>query len=362
MTTLAEDISPNQWNVRIEGPISDGTPRYPQYFQIDDEKIRVHDGLTTTSWVVERGISGTTRTEHSAGTELVRYYPVASGVAPSSGTGDGLPGDKGPTGDAGEQGPIGEQGPAGPQGPEGEQGPVGDKGPQGDKGLTGDAGPVGDAGPTGDTGLTGDKGPVGDKGATGDTGLAGATGDKGPAGDKGLTGDKGPTGDQGPIGEQGPAGDAGTGGEAFPVGSVYLSVVSTDPGTLLGYGTWSRIAQGRFLVGVDQGVAEETGGAATHTHAAHTDVLNHTHGVTVTDPGHAHVENQNSATTGGLTGWGARDTSTNTSTATGYSTASATTGITATAANPAGGVASLTHDSASNLPPSLAVYMWKRTA
>ena len=84
-------------------------------------------------------------------------------------------------------------------------------------------------------------------------------------------------------------------------------------------------------------------GSAVDAHAAHTHdyttVLNHTHTVTVTDPGHTHVENNNSATTGGLTGWGAQDTSTNTASATGYSTASATTGITASTANPGGGAA-----------------------
>ena len=98
-------------------------------------------------------------------------------------------------------------------------------------------------------------------------------------------------------------------------------------------------------------VAGVTGGAATHTHAAHTGVINHTH--PVTDPGHAHVEQQNSATTGGLTGWGARDTSTNTAAATGYSTQSATTGV--TTANPAGGVASLTHDAPNHEPPFYAL-------
>lgn len=80
-----------------------------------------------------------------------------------------------------------------------------------------------------------------------------------------------------------------------------------------------------------------TGGADTIT-----DVINHTH--PVDDPGHAHVEQNNSATTGGLAGWAARDTSTSTPVATGYSTQSATTGVTTT--NPAGGVASIDNRSA----------------
>jgi hypothetical protein len=52
--------------------------------------------------------------------------------------------------------------------------------------------------------------------------------------------------------------------EAFPVGSVFLSVVSTNPADLLGYGTWSAIAAGRVLLGLDTGDTEEdTGGSET---------------------------------------------------------------------------------------------------
>jgi hypothetical protein len=142
----------------------------------------------------------------------------------------------------------------------------------------------------------------------------------------------------------------------YAVGDLYITTRSGDPATLLGYGTWAAFGDGRFLLSAD--TAGVTGGSSTHTHAAHTGVINHTH--PVTDPGHAHVENSNNATTGPLRGWGAADTSTNTSTATGYSTDSATTGI--TTANPAGGVASLTHDSPSHMPPSITVRVWERTA
>lgn len=59
--------------------------------------------------------------------------------------------------------------------------------------------------------------------------------------------------------------------EAFPVGALFISEVSTDPNTLLGYGTWASCGSGRVLVGLDSGdtdfdTAGETGGAKTHTH------------------------------------------------------------------------------------------------
>lgn len=58
---------------------------------------------------------------------------------------------------------------------------------------------------------------------------------------------------------------------AYPIGSVYLSVVSTNPNTLLGFGTWVRIAEAQYLVGfkttdADFGVVEATGGNKNHTH------------------------------------------------------------------------------------------------
>lgn len=63
----------------------------------------------------------------------------------------------------------------------------------------------------------------------------------------------------------------------WPVGSVFLSVVDTDPNTLLGFGTWSRIAEGEFLVGfksgdADFGISEGTGGSKTHTHDTDVDI------------------------------------------------------------------------------------------
>lgn len=100
----------------------------------------------------------------------------------------------------------------------------------------------------------------------------------------------------------------------YPVGSVYINASdATNPGTLLGFGTWVEIGSGRVLVGQDTGDADfnvlgETGGSkdavvVAHDHGGSTgnNSANHTHtfsGTTasdgthshgVTDPGHAHT-------------------------------------------------------------------------
>jgi len=127
------------------------------------------------------------------------------------------------------------------------------------------------------------------------------------------------------------------GSEAFPVGSVFIAVVSTNPGTLLGYGTWSAFGAGRMLVGLDSGqtefdVVEETGGTKTHT-LLESEI-----------PAHVHAENAPTSASGGALRL-AVDTNASGSVAAGLDTASA-----------GGGAA---HN---NLPPYIVVYMWKRTA
>ncbi len=70
----------------------------------------------------------------------------------------------------------------------------------------------------------------------------------------------------------------------YPVGSIYTNAaVSTNPASLLGFGTWSSFGAGRVLVGLDSSQSEfnslgETGGAKTSAHTLTTsEIPSHTH-------------------------------------------------------------------------------------
>ena len=142
----------------------------------------------------------------------------------------------------------------------------------------------------------------------------------------------------------------------YPVGSIYTNAsVSTNPATLLGFGTWTAFGAGRVMVGFDSSnalfdTAEETGGSADAITVSHT----HTATSTVTDPGHSHTirtadDSNNQA--------GIYMANLNIYT-TDNSTQSATTGITvATTVASAG-----TSGTNANYQPYITVYMWKRTA
>lgn len=142
----------------------------------------------------------------------------------------------------------------------------------------------------------------------------------------------------------------------MPVGYIFETDNPANPATYFGFGTWVLHGVGRATVCVD--AADPDIDAAGKTLGAKEINLTQgqlpVHGHVVNDPGHTHVENSNNTSTGGLRGWGAPDTSTNNSTATGYSTASATTGI--TVSNTGNG------DPVSVVQPSIATYRWKRTA
>jgi hypothetical protein len=121
--------------------------------------------------------------------------------------------------------------------------------------------------------------------------------------------------------------------KVYPVGSIYINAsVSTNPATLLGFGTWVAFGAGKVIVGLDStdtdfDTAEETGGAKTHTLTT-SEIPSHTHALDASD---------NPGGTGAIEVAGGAPTSTQTTQATG------------------GGGA---HN---NLQPYIVAYMWKRT-
>jgi microcystin-dependent protein len=152
---------------------------------------------------------------------------------------------------------------------------------------------------------------------------------------------------------------------AYPVGSIYMSTVATNPGTLFGFGTWVAYGTGRMPISADGStyVAGATGGSATTTLiTANLPSHNHTATTTITDPGHTHTLafSAGSTMTGlgstGVSGWQGANTGVTYITVSG--TNSSTTGITAstTTTNTGSGTAATT------ISPYIAVYMWNRTA
>ena len=138
----------------------------------------------------------------------------------------------------------------------------------------------------------------------------------------------------------------------YPVGSIYFNMlVSTNPATLLGFGTWVAYAEGRVLVGfqssgtfdaLDESLGAETFSGTSGSTAA--DLAAHTHKVA-----------------GGEHDTGSYDFGTNFAvnnliTNTGTKTYQADT-------SSAGSGGGHTHTIAgSTLQPSVTVHMWKRTA
>ena len=139
-----------------------------------------------------------------------------------------------------------------------------------------------------------------------------------------------------------------------PVGSIYINATnSTNPGTLLGFGTWVAFGAGRVPVGFDStntlfDSAEETGGSAnaivvSHTHTGTTSTIgDHQHGVPGNYIGSGITSN------GGYLG--GADTTTTSTTAAGSHNHTFTTDSSGSSGTNA------------NYQPYITVYMWKRTA
>lgn len=148
----------------------------------------------------------------------------------------------------------------------------------------------------------------------------------------------------------------------FPVGSIYMSVNSTNPSTYFG-GTWVEI-QGRFLLGRSSSyTAGSQGGEASHKLTSN-EMPSHNHGLTI----------NTTSLTGSLkamayvkhTGTGIFSTTKDTANKNCGSSGTTFGGTTYTlnaSHNHSGSVGYTGGNTAhNNMPPYLAVYIWKRTA
>ena len=136
----------------------------------------------------------------------------------------------------------------------------------------------------------------------------------------------------------------------FPIGAIYSATVATNPGTLLGFGTWAAFGAGRVMIGQNGTtfVAGATGGSAdaalpSHTHTFTGSAL----------PTHTHTINYGT----GLFGGGGSNGLERMPRPDQQST-SAVSGGTPTGTNSTEGVSATN----ANLPPYIVVYMWQRTA
>ena len=145
----------------------------------------------------------------------------------------------------------------------------------------------------------------------------------------------------------------------YPVGSIYTNAgVTTNPATLLGFGTWTAFGAGRVMVGLNGADAlfdalEETGGSKDAVVVSH----NHSASTSISDPGHNHTRLTAAVGSAGGTGrfWGTNGIDNGTFPDTVNSN---TTGITAsTTVNSTG-----SSGTNANLQPYITVAMWKRTA
>ncbi len=140
----------------------------------------------------------------------------------------------------------------------------------------------------------------------------------------------------------------------YPVGSIYINAsVSTNPGTLLGFGTWTAFGAGRVMVGFNASnalfdTAEETGGSADAI------VVSHTH--SVTDSGHVHNMKGGFGSVSDFLGGSneAYGAGIGNDLGSEFQVASNTTGISIASTGSSGTNA--------NYQPYITVYMWKRTA
>lgn len=146
----------------------------------------------------------------------------------------------------------------------------------------------------------------------------------------------------------------------YPVGSIYInSSVSTNPGTLLGFGTWTAFGAGRVLVGYNASnslfdTAEETGGSADAIAVSHTHTFS---GTTGSGGGsHSHSISPAAWTTGGGAVDGGAYSFGGTVSSTGSTNIDHTHSFSGTTDS------SGSSGTNANYQPYITVYMWKRVS
>ena len=147
---------------------------------------------------------------------------------------------------------------------------------------------------------------------------------------------------------------------AYPVGSIYMSTVATNPNTLFGFGTWVTYGSGRVLISQDGTyTAGSTGGSATTT-LIEANLPSHTHSATFTGnalPTHNHQ-------IGGRDSTANEGSDPNSEFVRDFPSTQNPTTSSVSAGTPSGSVSvgnTGSGTSFSNLPPYIAVYMWNRT-
>ena len=142
----------------------------------------------------------------------------------------------------------------------------------------------------------------------------------------------------------------------YPIGSIYTNATdSTNPGTLLGFGTWVQFAAGRMMLGFGQGT--DTRGDTVNFNSVGDTSGEYQHVLQLSGmPKHDHVPNRNTFDTPNLflrkrsDGGGTTDA---TDTSVGEVQLNNGYGL----PEEQGG-----NQPHNNMPPYIVVYMWKRTA
>lgn len=121
----------------------------------------------------------------------------------------------------------------------------------------------------------------------------------------------------------------------YPVGAIYISTADTNPSTLFGFGTWAQIKDVFLLAAGDTYAGGSAGGEATHT-LINSEIPSHNHAI-----------------------WYPNEGAGNDSAQIGYPSVASKSTYYAVGSNTGDVGGGQAHN---NMPPYLAVYMWRRTA